>query len=403
MVQADKKAEELKKQRSMEEFDAFMAKCNEIEDTEGKAARDAYEKQYQIDKDAAEAQKKVDVEKLKRKLLDAGQDPYSETDAERQVFLLEHDVDLELIAGTPQNELRNKNFLQSRGKKKGSADEYQKNQRYIVACQVSDLKARGIDPLEHFSDPDVIDKTRAIYKMDDRVAAKVAGQYKSLMEEHGGRLTPAKEGEVPFVYSEEAATAAATSGAVAGGGATSKEEKAAARAAAKAKRVAEKEAAKKERAEARAQKKAEKQAAKERRLAEKSAAATAALAAKEAEEIASESSIVPLMDGDVSATGNDEFFQPEPDIESSTAVVSTQEGGGKSTEIINTIKTYATPKNVATVVIGGAAVKFGMNYYAENNAAAQSEREQQLKLILGADDDEDEDEDDEFDDDEEDG
>ena len=49
-MQADKKAAELKKQRSLEEFDAFMAKANDIEVSQGKAARDAYEKQYQIDK-----------------------------------------------------------------------------------------------------------------------------------------------------------------------------------------------------------------------------------------------------------------------------------------------------------------------------------------------------------------
>jgi hypothetical protein len=29
--------------------------------------------------------------------------------------------------------------------------------------QVADLKARGVDPLEHFSQQEVIDKTRAIY------------------------------------------------------------------------------------------------------------------------------------------------------------------------------------------------------------------------------------------------
>jgi uncharacterized protein YdaT len=53
VAQAMTKAKQWKKQRSMEEFDAFMLqKLNDIEDAEGKKARDAYNynKQYQIDK-----------------------------------------------------------------------------------------------------------------------------------------------------------------------------------------------------------------------------------------------------------------------------------------------------------------------------------------------------------------
>ena len=65
---------------------------------------------------------------------------------------------------------------------------------------MADLKARGIDPMEHFADPDVMQKTRAIYRMDDKVAKRIARQYEMLMEEHGSRLTSRKEGEIPFVY-----------------------------------------------------------------------------------------------------------------------------------------------------------------------------------------------------------
>ena len=104
MIQAQKKAEELKKAKSLEEFDAFMAKANDIEISDGKAARNAYEKQYQLDKAAKEAQLQKDVMKLKQSLLDEGQDPYCDLDAERQVWLLEHNLDLEKVSGTPQNE-----------------------------------------------------------------------------------------------------------------------------------------------------------------------------------------------------------------------------------------------------------------------------------------------------------
>mmetsp|Transcript_23271 Transcript_23271/g.41976 ORF Transcript_23271/g.41976 Transcript_23271/m.41976 type:complete len:941 (+) Transcript_23271:172-2994(+) len=420
IVQAQNKAAELKKARSLEEFDVFMAKCNDIEVAEGKKARDAYERQYQIDKAAAEAQKKVDVENLKRKLLDQGRDPFTDLGAERDVFLLEHDVDLEKVPGTPQNENMIKNF-QSRGRrnKKGGkagaeAPEEHAHQRYIVACQVADLKARGVDPMEHFAQTDVKEKTRAIYKMDDRVAEKVAIQYKGLMEEHGGRLTPAKEGEVPFVYAEdEAGVGTVASGAAVavnpGRGAQSRNERAEARAARKAQRAAEKAEAREARVEAKAQKRAET----EKLSAEKAASAAAAVAAKEAAAVAAASTASAVADADIAATSNEDMTAAagsnalsESPVESSTSVITQQTtastASSKANEIVSQIKTYATPKNIATVVVGGGAAVFGINYYKENNGAAQSERERQLKLILGEDEDEDEEDDDDFDDEDDD-
>jgi len=412
MIQAEKKAEKLKKKRSLDEFDAFMAKANDIEEAEGKAARDAYEKEYQADKTAREARKKMDVESLKRKLLDVGQDPYSEVDAERQVFLLEHDIDLDKISGTPQNEQMIKNF-QKRGKNVATY----KSQRYIVACQVADLKARGIDPIEHFSQQDVMEKTRAIYRMDDRVAEKVAKQYEGLMAEYGGRLTPAKEGEVPFVYSADTAAAAgvvaSASSSTASSGASLKEEKAVA----KAQRAAEKEAArnekmearaqsKAERAEAKAQVKADRAAAKEERLAEKAAAGAVAAAA--ATSAGASASVVSMADDDVAATANGDVFAAagnnaveKSSVEEAAISADTQQtSASKANDVISSIKTYATPRNVATVVIGGGVAAYGFNYYQENSASSQSEREQALKLILGDDEDDDYEDDDDEDDDE---
>ena len=133
MIQAQKKAEELKKAKSLEEFDIFMAKANDIEISDGKAARNAYEKQYQLDKAAKEVQLQKDVMKLKQSLLDEGQDPYNDLDAERQVWLLEHNLDLEKVSGTPQNEQMIRTKL-SRNKK-NAAPTYEK-QRYIIKCQV---------------------------------------------------------------------------------------------------------------------------------------------------------------------------------------------------------------------------------------------------------------------------
>lgn len=111
MVAAMKKAKELRKQKAMEEYDRFNAKCNNLEVSEGKKARAEYEKQYNAEQEAKAAQKAGEVEELKRDLLDAGQDPNTDPDAERKTWLLEHGLDLEEISGTPQNERMLQAFL----------------------------------------------------------------------------------------------------------------------------------------------------------------------------------------------------------------------------------------------------------------------------------------------------
>jgi hypothetical protein len=389
MVQAMTKAKELKKKRSMEEFDAFMQKCNDIEDAQGKKARDAYEKQYNADKAAKAAQKVIDLEKLKRDLLDEGKDPFTYLDAEREVFLFEHDVDLAKVPGTPHNEQLIKEF-RSRGKNLPTYD----NQIYIVKCQVADLKARGVDPLEHFAQQEVKDKTRAIYyKMKATEAAKVAEQYKALMEEYGGRLTPANEGEVPFVKSGIAAPVVAPPSTdtskeqLAAEKAAAKQERAAEKAAAKAKRAAEKEAAKKEKEaqkQARAEEKARIKAAnleeKQKAKDEESKIATASSSAH----MASDSEIAATAGMDFSATAGQEAGS-HSFVETSSPEAST----GK--DIMSTIKEHATKGNIAKAVIIGGIASYGINYVKENNPATKAERQRQLDLLMGVDNDDDDD------------
>lgn len=396
MVQAATKAEELKKQRRIEEFDRFMEKCNDIEEKEGKKARDDYEAKYQADKQAKEAQKAIDLETLKRELLDQGQDPSTDLDAERTVWLFEHDIDLEKVPGTPHNERMIKNF-QSRGK---NIRTYA-SQRYIVKCQVADLKARGIDPMEHFAQPEVIEKSRAIYKMDDKVAAKVATQYEGLMEQYGGRLTPPQEGEVPFVYQSaekvsNAATAAIAAtpskSEAAAEKAKAKEERAAAKAEANAKRTMEKAQAKKEKA-------AQKQARADAR-AEAKAAKLEKAAMESASQEASDSEMAATAGMDFAATAGVEASVEDTVSDSSSSASLEVSSTEDSMNIMDTIKSKANAKNAATVVVAGGVAVYGYNYVTENSASAQAERERQLKLIMGASDDDDED--DEFDDDDDD-
>ncbi len=409
MIQALKKAEEIKKQRSLEEFDAFMAQANDIELSQGKSARAEYEKQYQLQKSQREAQKSRDVVLLKRQLLDAGQDPHTDIDAERQVFLLEHNVDLEKISGTPQNERMIKNFQKRRGKKSGDTEiEELKYQRYIIACQVADLKARGIDPMEYFANVDNMQKTRSIYKMEDGVAERVAKQYESLMKEYGGRLTPKKEGEVPFVYPEIAVDGDGAASAGKGSASSDNQDKAAA----KAKRLAEKEALRQERADAKAKAKeertlaaanakAERAAAKEQKLAEKAATKAASAAAAAGSMVAV--STAEAVSTSAISVAEDAVLDVET-VQSESVAVALDTHPTKSTtttdavkSTLSTIQSKATVKNIGTIVVGGGVATYAYNYFQENNAGAQKERERQLKLILGKDDDDEDDE--EFDDD----
>jgi len=416
MIQAQKKAEELKKAKSLEEFDIFMAKANDIEISDGKAARNAYEKQYQLDKAAKEVQLQKDVIQLKQSLLDEGQDPHTELDAERQVWLLEHNLDLEKVSGTPQNEQMIKTKL-SRNKNKVPTFE---KQRYIIKCQVQDLKARGINPLEHFAQPSVQEKTRAIYKMDDKVAAKVASQYEELMTKYNGRLTEPQDGEgTPFTWDNSDVLAdKLVDGKVIAVGGSDKAKRREERAALKAVRAAERESAKAvraeeraankaQRAEAKSLAKAEKEAAKEAKLAKKAAAAAGVTAAVGASVAGTALSSVSssMVDGEIAATANGDISATagtnavSSDLVESTSS-STTKSKSSSSDLLTKVKKVATKRNVGTVVIGGGAALYGINYYKENNAATVSSREEQLRLILG--DDDDDDDDDDFDDDDED-
>ena len=357
MVQAMTKAKELKKKRSLEEFDAFMQKLNDIEDAEGKKARDAYEKQYQAEKEAKTVQKAIDLEKLKRDLLDEGKDPNTFLDAEQEVFLFEHDVDLAKVPGTPHNEQMIKNF-RARGKNLPTYE----NQIYIVKCQVADLKARGVDPLEHFSKQEVMDKTRAIYKMDKKVAAKVAEEYKGLMDQYGGRLSPAQEGEAPFVRSTKKPLNELSA----------KEKRAAEKAAAKAKRAAEK----KTRVEARAKAKADKASSKQKGRTK----------IQPVEEIKS-----------VEIPANEIVAQNIPKEDTTSATKSKKK---KSSAFdIATITKKVSPKQAAIVVVGGGAAALGYRLYDDISVSKRNEQYRSIMSGMDEVDDDDFDDDDDYDDD----
>ena len=73
--------------------------------------------------------------------------------------LSEHHVDPEKVPGMME-------------KGSGEAPEDRVDQRYIVVCQVVDPKARGVNTTEQPRKDAFKVKTRAIYKMDDRLAQR---------------------------------------------------------------------------------------------------------------------------------------------------------------------------------------------------------------------------------------
>jgi hypothetical protein len=254
-------------------------------------------------------------------------------------------------------------------------------------------------------------KTRATYRMDDKVAERVAKQYEKLMEEHGGRLTPKKDGEVPFVYPAIVDSSSSSSNVVGGegsGGGVVGETKDAI----KARRAAEREKARSEKAEAKARSRADRIEARDRVRAEKKAAAMERSSAErtEATAVAAASSVEAASGTTSDVVGTTvATLIAEDGITDDGIAELTKAGGGDDIvvvargrrDLLSVVRSRATPKNVGAVVVTGGTVAYGYNYYRENNPAARSERERQLRLILGSD--VDDDEDDEDDDDDEDG
>ena len=259
-----------------------------------------------------------------------------------------------------------RNF-RSRGKNKPTYD----SQKYIVKCQVADLKARGVDPLEHFSNEEVIEKTRAIYKMDNKVAADVAKKYEGLMEQYGGRLTPAEDGEVPFVRQglEQKSMQ------------SDKESRKAEKAAAKKRRAAEKAATKQARADAKMKAKAHKAAVKNEKVS-KTHSTQVAVSQIVIEQIPE-------------ASVEEEVPQKE------TASVSTKKNKSKrgSQRGLASLMTKISQKETALVIVGGGAAALGYRFYSDTSVARRND---QYRSIMSGQDDDDDFDDDDFDDDDDD-
>jgi hypothetical protein len=370
------KMNEARNKAQMQQQMEHQLKCEGIEQSEGKAARASYEKDYEM-KLVQEAELRV----IKRKelifgLLGQGICPFMDLEGERQVYLFDHGIDLATVPTTPQQ----KEFMNLRRNPKLA--EKRVKERFIIKCITDDLIAKGEDPLDYMENNK--DKTMEIYGMSDKKLDAIATRYQQIVESQG-TLSGIKS-ETPFdvsaaigLASVKPSTADKTAAKVA-----AKVEAAKLKAEKKAEQQAVKATAKAEAAKLKAEQKAAKDAAK----AEAAQLKAEQIAAKEAAEILTDETVGQLQT-DEGTDAMDEL--PSDIVEESTAI---------SSDDVEKTTTKSTPIGPIAGVVGvggGGALLF--KNMKDKNAAAEEERQKQFRMIMGLEDgDSDEDEDDGTDD-----
>ena len=364
---------------AQKELNEMAATARKIEAEQGEMARIKYEKEYK-DAQMARAQSKlVEVEQLKRKLLDEGICPFTDMEGQRQVIELQQGIDLGKVQGTPlylEKEWEVKNPARSMKVKKAM-------NRRVVACMVQDMKNRDIDPLEYFQKHQ--DQTEVILDMKPELAMRLVQQYEMNLEEYG-QITKPKEGEMSV--KEKLALTKTTD--VAG---TRAADKAAAKAKADELRRISKEEKMKEQAAAKAAKDAAKADAnrlKQQAKAEATAAAAAATAAAMAAATAATDAAMSSAESILSSA--DSSIQQQASPGSTTSGIN-EAATDDSDSSVTTITKAVTPSSesssllsMAPKAVGAIAIVGGGGYaftvQRKNAAIAEEERRRQFQLLM---------------------
>ncbi len=351
-------------------------KCEEIEQTDGKAARDDYEREYEMKKVREGEERVIKRKELLYGLLGQGICPFMDLEGERQVYEFDHGINLATVPSTPQqkefmNLRRNPKLVQKRLK-----------ERFIIKCIVEDLIARGEDPLVFMENNK--DKTREIFGMSDKKLDAVASKYQSIVESQG-TLSGIKA-ETPFDVAAVVGGLVTTSTVTDGVDAAK----------------AAKAAAKEQAAKLKAQKKAEQQAAKAAAKAEaarlkaeikatKDAAKAAANKLKEEQKAAVSELVENQFDNEDQLESEDGEIQSSEEMETVERSVEVSSSDNKVERSIPIVPI------VGVVGVAGGGVLF--KNIKDKNAAAEEERQKQFRMIMGLDgDDEEEEEEDDGDD-----
>jgi len=158
------------------EVEIHRLKCEEIEAEKGKAARDAYDAEYQVASKKRAEEKVIQGKKLLYDLADQGICPFTDVEGQRQLCLREDGYDLSRVPGTAQQQ---EMMMISRPKHIAKREK----QRFIIKCIVDDIKLKGEDPVEYLQNN--MEKSIEVQKYPDGKLNAVFTRYEAIIAQRG--------------------------------------------------------------------------------------------------------------------------------------------------------------------------------------------------------------------------
>lgn len=350
------------------ELTAMAQTARKIEAEQGEAARVRYEREYKEAQLARAQAKKVELEQLKRSLLDEGICPFTDLEGQRQVVAMERGVDLSKVSGTP---FYLEKVWESKSPAKSMKVKKAMNRR-VVACMVQDMKNRDIDPLDYFQKHQ--DQTEAILDMKVEQAVRLVQQYEANLEQYG-QITVPKEGEMSA--KEKMTTLKSTDkGAIRAAKVEARREKAAAREEKARLKAEAKEDAKAAKEEAKRSKELRKQ--------EAAGAAAGMAAVGAAAAVPDEAGRVTeyLAPSQPQATIERVADRGGEDDDENVAVEPGAAKESKSQSSSTRKNRSVVPKALAAIAVAGGG-GFAIKVYRDKVAADEKERRRQLSLLMG--------------------
>lgn len=368
---AMKKIREERAQAKMKEAMAHEVKCEEIELEQGKAARQAYEAQYNAEISKLSEQKKINRKKLQYSLIDQGICPFMDIEGERQMFLFDDEIDLAKVPASNQQ----KEFMKLRRNPK--LGEKRAKQRFLIKCIVNDVQLKGGDPLTFLEENK--EKTYEIFAFKDKQLDAVVARYKSLVENQGSLsgIKAEKPFDIDAAVGLGIKSGSDTSSTDVDAAAKMKAENKVAKAEAKAAKEATRVEAKAAKEAARAEAKAAKETTKAEAKAAKEAARAEARAAKESAEDSSRLEEADNTKSEIEGSSGSEVFEgslenapPSEDLELDV----------KEDLVVSRIPGIS--KTIGAVV-GVAGLGFAFKSMKKKDQDAEMERQRQFQLIMG--------------------
>ena len=375
-------------QKERAEMEAYNIKARQVEQEQGEDARDAFERDYKLAKQAAADLKAAGLRNLQQSLLDQGICPWVDPEGYRQVFLYKNGEDLAKVPGT---KYFGDQLFESRKDKRAFSVDKEPN-REMIRLIVQDCKNKGLDVVEYFEKHQ--DKTAQILEYPRIIALQKLQVFQTNIELYGEPSIP-KEGTLSLLeqqaadpgrearLEQEAAIKAKAEETLA-----KTEAKQAAKITAKEQVKAAKEQVKAEKAQQKADQKRVKDAAK----AATQAAAAAATMAAAAEAILVAPGVDSTIQVGVDVISTESFIDGANIDDSESIEEQQQEMEAVAVPVAKHTKTTQNMglriKNIPIVpatafLMAAGGGTFMMSKAREQTAAAEKERQRQFKLIMG--------------------